>query len=267
MPIERSETPTPPRRRLFAAAVLLLAATLLSAGALPSGAEQTETAPAGETHFLPDGTPVRPPAAEAAGAAGDEAEAADREKPVRASPGWTAFLLRPHYLAFAALMLVGVVLLAARWVSRWVRIAMLALAFVLFGLDLVFPLHPSPMCATTNLFTFKAAHGRFFPQFTALFLVMMVPSLIGRKLFCGWVCPLGALQSLVHRIPSPIRWRRFSFTAFNAVRFALLGLFFLTIFAIRDWIAALAERVGADATTGIWAAFSAYSLYEPINFF
>jgi polyferredoxin len=41
----------------------------------------------------------------------------------------------------------------------------------------------------------------------------------------------------------------------------------LTTFAVRDHIALLAERVGAEPTEGMWAAFSAYSVYEPVNFF
>ncbi|MBD3160867.1 MAG: 4Fe-4S binding protein [Candidatus Eisenbacteria bacterium] len=248
----------PLRRAALPAAVFLLAVLALSVGAPATLAEDAEAPAAGETRYLPDGTPVRVEASE------PESAPAQAEPK---GPDWLPFLLRAHYLAFLALMLVGIALLLARWVTRWVRIAMLAVAFFLFGIDLVFPLHPSPMCAATKLFTFKVAHGTFFPQFIALFLVMMVPSLIGRKLFCGWVCPLGAFQSLVHKLPFPIRRRRFSFAAFNGVRFALLGLFFVTIFAIRDWIAALAESVGADPSAGVWAAFSAYSIYEPINFF
>lgn len=188
-------------------------------------------------------------------------------QPEKSPPGVADFLFTAKYGAFLVLMLAGLLFLLRRWVKVWVRIVVLGLAFILFGLEFIFPLHPSPMCGVVKLFMFKITQGKFFPVFVAMFLAMFVPSLVGRKLFCGWVCPLGALQELVNKIPHKFRWKQFSFGAFNSVRFALLVMFFLTFLFVKNQIAFLGQRIGTDTASPVWRAFSAYSVYDPINFF
>ncbi len=182
-------------------------------------------------------------------------------------PGALDFLSSTKYILFVVISLVAIGLLMARFVNYWVRLASIAIVFVLFGLDYFFPLHPSPMCGVTKLFMFRFTWGEFFPSFTAMALAMLIPSLIGRKLFCGWVCPLGAFQELINKIPFKHRFKQFNFAAFNTVRFALLILFVLTFFLIYDQLTALAQQLNIPITSQLWRSYSAFSIYESFNFF
>lgn len=197
--------------------------------------------------------------------------APDPTEPVAADEvvqqGWLDILFSGKYLAFLIVALAGIVLLLGNRINLWLRIAFMVLAFVLFGIDQFYPLHPSPMCAVTKLFMFKFTWGKFFPGFIAIFVAIFLPSLIGRKLFCGWVCPLGAFQELVNKIPFPKKYKQFNFTAFNAVRGGLFLMFFLIFFAVKDLVSMLGERTDADLGSNLWIAFSSFSIYDPINFF
>ena len=62
-----------------------------------------------------------------------------------------------------------------------------------------------------------------FPAVFACVLALIAfLSILGNKLFCGWVCPIGALQELFHLIPLPLTKIKPPFAALNALRGVLL---------------------------------------------
>ncbi len=253
-----SKNPTHPLIRILFSGLLFVA--LAFAFGLANGQDQAVETPVVSGEVENEVDPVAAETPEPESMAGEAAV-------VEEEPGLMDFLSSSKYIAFLAMIIAGVVLMLGRWVSLWVRVGMMGLAFVLFGLDYFFPLHPSPMCAITKLFMFKITWGTAFQAFLAMFVAIVIPSLFGRKLFCGWVCPLGALQDLVNKIPFKWRRKQFNFGAFNALRFGLLLMFILTFFAVKDHIEFLGQKAAAETNMPVWTAFSAYSIYDPINFF
>lgn len=163
-------------------------------------------------------------------------------------------LISPKLLIWYALALVGLVFLLRRRAGKTFRLVMQGLSFFLLGgvvglLVKVFfvpdyqsplDLHPSPMCSFTRLLENWVLEHIFFWGLLVLFGVLLVISLVGRKLFCGWVCPLGAMQELVHHIPGIRRPAPLSFAFTNAVRAYLFAVFVAGLFAVKanlyDWV-------------------------------
>ncbi len=131
------------------------------------------------------------------------------EAGVKASFGFWDVMLMPRVWVGFIFVLVGLFLLNRKLVSQKLRLLALIIIFLTFSAFWLLPLgefargmgmHPSPVCAVTKPALFIKA-GRGFPVvFAAVLVSMVVMSLIGKKLFCGWVCPVGAAQELVHRI-------------------------------------------------------------------
>jgi ferredoxin len=142
----------------------------------------------------------------------------------------------------AIFCLIGLALLVKAWVSHRVRLVFLPVIFFVFGVLWVLPLgwftwglgpHPSPLCATTKPFLFADVGYPVPVVFFAILAAFAILSVVGNKLFCGWVCPIGALQEVCHRIPLPEKLKvKLPFRVTNVIRILLFVAFLaIVIFA------------------------------------
>lgn len=148
----------------------------------------------------------------------------------------------PRLWVGAIIAFIGVVLLANRKVTAWVRLAAMALVFFAFSIIAILPwgrfaegmgLHPSPMCTIEKPFMFVQM-GRTIPiVFFSILAFVLLLTILANKLFCGWNCPIGALQELLHRIPLPKGWKgKLPFRFTNTIRIILFVLFAAFLFGL-----------------------------------
>jgi len=160
----------------------------------------------------------------------------------RRSMGFFDVLLLPRVWIAAILCTIGSGLLMKSWVSRNVRLLSLAAVFFFFGILPALPLgkfawgmglHPSPVCSITKPFLFLIA-GRQIPMiFITIVIFISVMSVLGNKLFCGWACPIGAIQEIFHKIPLPKRFKLIlPFSVTNLFRIAFFIAFMVTVLTV-----------------------------------
>lgn len=121
------------------------------------------------------------------------------------------------------------------------RMVLLGLAFFAFGIFSALPfgrlasamaLHPSPVCVITKPFLFLQAGYMIPVGFLTLLGFMGILTIVGNKLFCGWSCPIGAIQEMVNRVPLPRQFKRkLPFKITNFIRVLLFLLFLVVAFS------------------------------------
>jgi len=185
-----------------------------------------------------------------------DAEKAAEHAQRKAPTVWT-FLTNPRFVTkFILMLLLGLIafaLLKTKKMKKGIKIVILLVATFLFGLlgnlTAYFAMHPSPMCAATK----SLLYGFGIPLIITVAVIFLL-TLLGPKLFCGWVCPVGAVQELIAMLADKLKIKRksFSFTVAQTVR---LFIFLLFIFL--------------SATAVIYGIYEgqkyAISLYDYIN--
>jgi len=163
------------------------------------------------------------------------------EAMAKSSPGFFSFWTLPRVWVAALVGFIGLILLMRAKVSQTVRFVSFVLVFLLFSVVSFLPLgsfakgmglHPSPMCTIEKPFLFVQA-GRSVPiMFWSLLVFIGVMTVVGNKLFCGWNCPIGALQEVLHRISLPKKLKmKVPFAISNSVRVVVCIAFLALLFA------------------------------------
>jgi polyferredoxin len=158
----------------------------------------------------------------------------------RRAPGFFEIWKTPRIWMSAIFCAIGLLLLMRGLVTKNLRLIFLPIIFFAFSVLAVLPLgyfaqgmglHPSPVCNVTRPFQFLDA-GRSIPiLFLSIFASIAVLSVIGNKLFCGWVCPIGAAQELVHRVPMGTGLKkRIPFRVSNPIRIIVFVVFVPVVF-------------------------------------
>lgn len=177
------------------------------------------------------------------------------EEQQQGPPGFFDFWALPRIWLGAILGFFGVLLLMTKKATKWVRLIALAVIFFAFSVVSNLPfgsfgrgmgLHPSPMCTVEKPFLFLNA-GKGIPLiFISIFAFMALMTFIANKSFCGWNCPIGAIQEMIHRVPLPKKLKiKLPFKAANIMRIVFFAAFILFLF-----------------TTG----FSLYAFINPFEF-
>jgi|YNPBryunderm2012_1023409.scaffolds.fasta_scaffold05546_3 NAD-dependent dihydropyrimidine dehydrogenase PreA subunit len=169
------------------------------------------------------------------------------------------FLFSPKLITMLVIGLVALVLLLAGKMDNRTRIPFLIIATFLYGVSANlglklfsgFSMHPSPICAVTK----PILYGLRAPMLATM-AVILILTIIGPKLFCSYVCPVGAIQELIAVLADrlKIRRRKPSFRLSQTVRL----LTFLAFIAL-SWTVIVKTTVQGQVR--------AKSIYDYINAF
>jgi polyferredoxin len=154
------------------------------------------------------------------------------------------------------LALAAFALLKAKKMNKGIKITLLLIATLLFGFmgnwSRYFIMHPSPICAGTK----SILYGFGVPLIITLGVIFLL-TLIGPKLFCGWVCPVGAVQEMIAMLADKLGIKRGK-THFTAAQTVRLLIFLIFIFVS-------ATKILSDVFEGTVYAVSIYDYINPFH--
>lgn len=171
---------------------------------------------------------------------------------------------RPKFVTMLVIGFAALVLLLTRKMKNAVKVPILLLSTFLYGIAANLPIklfagfsmHPSPICSAT-----KSILYGFRPPMIAMLAVILVLTLVGPKLFCGWVCPVGAVQELIAMLADKLRIRRRkpSFRLSQGVR---VGIFLAFVFVSGTAVLHSTAQNGQTAALSLYDYINAFHGYE-----
>lgn len=175
-----------------------------------------------------------------------------------------AMLSRPKFVTMLVIALIALVLLLTRRMTNAIKVPILLVSTFLYGVAANLPIklfagfsmHPSPICAATK----SILYGFRMPMIVTLAVILFL-TLVGPKLFCGWVCPVGAVQELIAMLADKlgIRRRKWNFRATQAVR---VSIFLLFVFLSGTAILHVVQPNGSKVALSLYDYINAFHGYE-----
>jgi polyferredoxin len=140
-------------------------------------------------------------------------------------------MLSTKYLLYLIATIAAIILLKTKRVSNLFRIISLTVLFIIFSI--LTGIHPSPLCALTKSFVAYQMMNFIPPPMIIMAGAMILSTVIGNKIFCGWICPLGCLQEVIFKLSSFIKKFNLPFIISNSFRFSLLAVFIALVLLFR----------------------------------
>jgi len=173
------------------------------------------------------------------------------------------FLFSPKMVTMLVIALVALALLLTGKMDNRTRIPFLVIATFLYGVSANlglklfsgFSMHPSPICA----FTKPILYGLRAPMLATMAIILVL-TIIGPKIFCSYVCPVGATQELIAMLADKlkIKRRKPSFRLSQTVRLVI----FLAFIAL-SWTAVVQTTVqGQLRAKSIYDYFNAFEGFK-----
>jgi len=131
------------------------------------------------------------------------------------------------HVLFAAAVCLAVFLLWRKKMNAAVKYVMLSAAVIGFGF--ILGKTYNPMVALVKTFKGLAGIEANFAAWMIVLVLFCILAILGTKAVCGWVCPYGALQELLFKLPFFAAWKKKHKVPFGLTNGIRLGLFALFI--------------------------------------
>lgn len=159
---------------------------------------------------------------------------AEIDSPIEENPDtevswWQAFtnaITQPWSIAYLALTGVATV----GFLKGWRRLRFVSLAFSMVYLGFFLGLCPCALGSLQNLIL-HAGDPKTYMAHYVIFGIPFISTMFMGRLFCGWICPMGAIQQLLYRRDRAIKKRPRIDSALKLIKYPVLIALVVTVVA------------------------------------